>query len=132
MNENADRLREDILMFFDGRRQVYPLYEALEARLLRQHPETVLRVSKTQISFYDRRMYACVSFLRPRRKAEMPESWFTLTLGLPYPLASERVAARTEPYPGRWTTHIVLSRPEELDGELFEWVRQADEFARTK
>ena len=42
-----------------------------------------------------------------------------LTLGMPYPLESGRVAVKTEPYPGRWTTHILLSRPDELDEELF-------------
>lgn len=132
MPEDIDRIEEDTLMFFDGRRQVYPLYEAFAEQLLRQHPQTRIRVQKTQISFYGRHMYACVSFLRPRRKAELPENYFVLTLGLPYPLASDRAAAKTEPYPGRWTTHIVVSEPADLDGELFGWVRQAYEFAERK
>ena len=37
---------------------------------------------------------------------------------------SEQVAAKTEPYPGRWTTHFVLHRTPDLDEELFEWVGQ--------
>ena len=127
-----DRTKEDTLMFFDGHRAVYPLYEALEGELLRRYPQTEIRVQKSQISFYGRHMFACVSFLRPRRKAELPENYFVLTLGLPYPLPSERVAAKTEPYPGRWTTHIVLSAPEELDEELFGWVQQAYGFAEQK
>ena len=45
---------------------------------------------------------------------------------------SERVAAKTEPYPGRWTLHIVVSRPEELDEELLSWIREAYDFANTK
>lgn len=132
MNGDADRLREDILRFFDGHRAVYPLYEGLEARVLQLWPETRIKVQKTQISFSDRYMFACVSFLRPKRKAELPENYFVLTLGLSGPLASGRAAAQTEPYPGRWTVHIVLSRPEELDGELFDWVGQAHAFAKRK
>lgn len=128
----GERLREDTLMFFDGHRDIYPLYEAFEDRVLRLYPQTGIRVQKTQIAFYNRHMFACVSFLRPGRKAELPESYFVLTLGLPYPLESERVAVKTEPYPGRWTTHIVLSAPEELDGELFDWVEQAYAFAQSK
>ena len=82
-------------------------------------PETRVRVQKTQITFSNRRVYACVSLLRVKRKAELPEAWFTLTLGLPYPLESPLVAAKVEPYPGRWTTHIVIHDPSELDAELF-------------
>ena len=132
MDGQTDRLREDILMFFDGHRQVYPLYETLERELLRRWPQTGIKVGKSQISFSARHMFACVSFLRVRRKAELPESWFVLTLGLPYPLDSPRVAVKTEPYPGRWPTHILLSRPEELDGELYDWVGQAYAFAESK
>ena len=127
-----DAIRQDTLLFFAGHMQLYPLYEALEAELMRRWPQTRIKVQKMQISFLNRHMYACVSFLRPGRKAELPESYFVLTLGLAYPLASERVAVKTEPYPGRWTTHIVLSRPEQLDEELLAWVDQAYHFARFK
>ena len=132
MDGNASWIKEDTLRFFDGHRAVYPLYEEFEERLLRLYPQTTIKVQKTQISFYGRHMFACVSFLRPRRKAELPEDYFLLTLGLPYPLESERAAAKTEPYPGRWTTHIPVSSRSELDGELFGWVRQAYEFAESK
>ena len=55
-----------------------------------------------------------------------------LTLGLPAPLESDRVAAKTELYPGRWTTHFVISSPSDLDGELFDWIEQAYQFAQAK
>ena len=129
---DASRLEEDTLLFFAGHMAVYPLYKRFEAELLRRYPGTRIKVQKTQISFYDRHMFACVSFLRAKRKAELPESWFVLTLGLPGPILSERAAVKTEPYPGRWTNHIVLSREEDLDGELFGWLDQAYAFARCK
>ncbi len=132
MDDTSSRLQEDTLLFFSGRLEVYPLYEALLSQLLRRYPQTRIKVQKTQISFSDRYMFACVSFLRPKRKAELPENYFVLTLGLPGPLASERVAAKTEAYPGRWTTHIVVSRESDLDDELFTWLDQAHEFARRK
>lgn len=37
-----------------------------------------------------------------------------------------------EGYPGRWTMHIVIGEVEEMDEELFGWVRQAYEFANSK
>ena len=89
-------------------------------------------MQKTQITFYNSHVFACVSFARVKRKAELPEDWLTLTLGLPYPLESERVAVKTEVYPGRWTTHFVIGSKEELDGELLEWLEQAYAFSERK
>ena len=89
-------------------------------------------MQKSQISYYNRHLYACVSFLKVKKKAELPEDYFVLALGLSAPLESDRVAAKTEPYPGRWTTHFVISSPSDLDGELFDWIEQAYQFAQAK
>lgn len=89
-------------------------------------------MQKSQISYYNQRLYACVSFLKAKKKAELPEDYFVLTLGLSAPLESDRAAAITEPYPGRWTTHFVISSPSDLDGELFDWIEQAYQFAQAK
>ena len=86
-------------------------------------------MQKTQITYFHRHVFACISFARVKRKAELPESWLTLTLGLPCPLQSERVAVKTEPYPGRWTTHIVLGSEKELDEELLSWLDRAYDFS---
>ena len=127
-----DFMNPDVRMFFDPHPDSLQLYEAFAGEMAARFPETRVRVQKTQITFSNRRVYACVSFLRVKRKVELPASWFTLTLGLPYPLESPRVAAKVEPYPGRWTTHIVLSDPSELDAELLDWVEQAYAFAESK
>lgn len=132
MEESLNRVRQDTLLFFDGHADLLPLYEALEARLLAKYPQMNIRVQKTQISFFNRHLFACVSFLRPRKKAELPASYFVLTLGLPAPLSSPRVAVQTEPYPGRWTVHIALSAAADLDAELFGWIDQAYAFAEKK
>lgn len=125
-------MNQDELMFFDGHTGALPLYEAFSEKLLRQFPATSTRVQKTQITFSDRHVYACVSFARVKKKAELPDPYLVVTLGLPYPLNSDRVAVKTEPYPGRWTTHIVVSRPEELDGPFWGWVSEAHNFAENK
>ncbi|WP_330397617.1 DUF5655 domain-containing protein [Acutalibacter muris] len=86
----------------------------------------------TQITFSNRRVFACVSLMRVKRKAELPDPYIVVTLGLPYPLESRRVAAKTEPYPGRWTTHFVIGSTGELDQEFFAWVREAYDFSAAK
>jgi len=113
----------DTQLFFDGHRAALSLFAALEAELFARFPEAKKRVQKTQITYDHRHVFACVSFARVKRKAELPEAWLVLTLALPYPLDSERVAAKTEAYPGRWTTHIVIASEEELDEELFDWMK---------
>lgn len=127
-----DDLTGDVAAFFDQHEVVYPLYELFCEKLLVKFPDTRVKVQKSQISYYNRHLYACVSFLKVRKKAELPEDYFVLTLGLPAPLESGRVAAKAEPYPGRWTTHFVISDPSDLDEEMFGWVAQAYWFAQGK
>ena len=109
-----------------------PLYEAFADAVTKLYPETEIRVQKTQISFYDVHMFACVSFVRVKKKKELPDPYLVVTLGMPYPLESSRVAVKTEPYPGRWTTHIVIGETEEIDGELLSWLKEAHDFAKSK
>ena len=126
------KLDADTLMFFDRHMDVLPLYQAFEEILFDSFPVVNKRVQKTQITFSNRHVFACVSFARVKRKAELPMRFIVITLGLPAPLDSERVAVKTEPYPGRWTHHIVVNKPEELDEELLSWVREAYDFAAVK
>ena len=127
-----ESVRQDALLFFGRHPAAFPLCEALTEKLLSAFPQTVIRVRKTQMTFSGRHVYACVSLLRVRKKAELPDPYIVVTLGLPYPLDSDRVAAKSEPYPGRWTTHIVIGAPEEIDDELMTWAEQAYSFAQSK
>ena len=129
---DMDTAMQDALFFFDQHKAVYPLYELFQDKLLHCFPESRIKVQKSQISFYNRHLYACVSFLRVKKKAKLPEDYFVLTLVLPAPLESDRAAAQTQPYPGRWTTHFVISSPADLDEELFDWIEQAYNFAQAK
>ena len=122
----------DTLLFFDAHPDALPLLQALEDALFARFPETKKRVQKTQITYYHRHVFACVSFARVRRRAELPETWLTLTLGLPYPLDSPRAAGKTEVYPGRWTTHLVLGAAEDVDEELLRWLDEAYDFSERK
>ena len=127
-----DTAMQNTLLFFDQHQTVYPLYEHFQKTLFVRFPESRIKVQKSQISYYNRHLYACVSFLKVKKKADLPKEYFVLTLGLPAPLESDRVAAKTEPYPGRWTTHFVISTPSDLDEELFNWMEQAYNFAQSK
>ena len=127
-----DTTMQDALFFFDRHQAVYPLYECFQEKLLARFPESQIRVQKSQISYYNRHLYACVSILKVKKKADLPDDYFVLTLGLSASLESDRVAAKTEPYPGRWTTHFVVGSASDLDKELFDGIEQAYIFAQSK
>ena len=122
----------DIILFFDKHPDAMPLYEAFEDAVTKLYPDAEIRVQKSQISFYDVRMFACVSFARVKKKKELPEPYLVVTLGMPYPLESSRIAVKTEPYPGRWTTHIVIGDTGDIDDELICWLKEAHDFAKNK
>ena len=125
-------LDANTLMFFDQHLDMLPLYQAFEKLLFDSFPVVNKRVKKTQITFSNRHVFACVSFARVKRKTELPLRYMVITLGLPAPLDSERITVKTEPYPGRWTHHIVVSTLEELDEELLSWIKTAYTFADAK
>ena len=115
-----DPVIQDTMLFFDKHETAYPLYEQFQEKLLAHFPESQIKVQKSQISYYNRHLYACVSFLKVKKKSELSEVYFVLTLGLSAPLDSNRVAIKTKPYPGRWTTHFVISDLSDFDEELFD------------
>ena len=125
-------MNADILFFFNDHKDAFPFYERLEGLILEQIPDAKIKVSKTQISFSNKRGFAFVSFNPCRRAKERPEVWMTVTFGLSYRKDSPRIDVATEPYPNRWTHHIMVGSEEEIDAELMGWIREAAEFSARK
>ena len=121
----ADGPDPDVLQFFDGHGAALPLFLRLLEMLALAFPDANMRVQKTQITFFCRRAFACVSFARVKRKADLPPGYMVVTFSHPGPLGSCRAACSAQVRPGRWTHHVVVSSPEELDGELLEWIRES-------
>lgn len=107
-----------------------PLYELFRESMLTLEPDTVFSVKKTQISLQCGKMYGCVSL--PRRKAEREAGWLLITFGLPYQVRHERILTACEPYPNRWTHHMLLHSADEIDDTLLGWLREACAFAARK
>ena len=125
-------MNTDILFFFNDHVDALPLYERLEGLILEQIPDVKIKVSKTQISFSNKRGFAFVSFNPCRKAKERPNVWITVTFGLSYRKDSSRIDAATEPYPNRWTHHIMVGSEEEIDIELMGWICEAAEFSANK
>ena len=122
----------DILFFFGEHMEALPIYERLENAILTRIPDVKIKVAKTQITFANKRGFAFVSFNPCRRAKDRPAVWMTVTFGLSYRKESFRIDIATEPYPGRWTHHVMVGSAEEIDEELLSWIQEAAEFANVK
>lgn len=67
-----------------------------------------------------------------RRAKERPNIYIVITFGLGYRVESPRIDVATEPYPNRWTHHVLVASEEELDEELMGWVKEAAAFSAGK
>ena len=55
-----------------------------------------------------------------------------VTFGLEHRVDSSRIAVAIEPYPNRWTHHVIVQSADEIDDKLMGWIREAYEFALVK
>ena len=122
----------DILYFFGERMDVLPMYERLEEVILTRIPDVKIKVAKTQITFANKRGFAFVSFNPCRKAKDRPAVWMTVTFGLGYRKESSRIDAATEAYPNRWTHHVMVGTPDEIDEELLDWIQEAAAFSASK
>lgn len=119
------------LMLWDKWKQLLPLYEVLKKYLLEAYPDMKIKVSKSQISFYNRHMFAMVS--PPiRRKKDWPKEFIMVSFGLPYRIESSRIAMSVEAYPNRWTHHVIVENADAIDKTLLAWIDEAYSFSESK
>ncbi len=126
-----EALRQEEVLFFQGKAGALPLYLALREKLP-ELGEVEIQVKKTQISLIRRYIFGAVSFTPVRRAKDRPKDFITLTFGLGYRLDSPRIDAAVEAYPGRWTHHILIGSAGDLDGEVLAWLREAAAFAAAR
>lgn len=125
-------MEEEIYSFFREHMDALPIYERLEEEIRARIPDARMKVSKTQIGFSWKRGFAYASFLPVRKAKERPSVYLTVTFGLAYRQESPRIDAAVEPYPNRWTHHVMVGSPEEIDEELMGWIREAADFSAAK
>lgn len=121
-------MNEEEKLFFAGRDESLCLYEVFRQRLMHDVPDARVKVSKTQISFFLSRMFACVSFLPVKRKAERGDVFITVTFSLPYMNGNERCVC-SNPSPGRFTHHVLVRNLCDIDDELMVWINEAADAA---
>ena len=115
--------------FFEGREAELRIYRALETAVRRLIPDMTVRVLKSCVSFDDVRPFCYVSL---QRCGGRKGAYILASFGLEAPIADPRVAAVVEPYPNRWTHHVPVGDPAEVDDQLLAWIDWAHAFSKRK
>ena len=124
MDLEALRLAEEFFAAKDP--EVLAILRPLLLGALDRWPEVQIVTQRSQVEFRDPRPFCA---LYPPRAAKARKAHaLGFSLFLPRPVDSPRIAMTVEPYPGRWTNHMVLSSPEDLDEELWQWMAEARRF----
>lgn len=108
--------------FFEGFEDSRPLFDALRAMADVIGPYT-LRITRSQIAFVRARSFAWAWI--PERHLHRDAAPLVLTLGFRRRDPSARWKEVVEPKPGRFTHHLELYATEEIDAEVFVWLRDA-------
>ena len=124
-------MHPDELLFFDKMPAMLPVYARLREQLAAAYPDLGIRVGKSQISFRNRYGFASAS-LPWRRVKGWPAEYLLVSFGLARRLDDPRIAQAVEPYPNRWTHHVLVQTSEEVDETLLRWIDEAYWFAQSK
>lgn len=108
--------------FFAGRQDSKVIFDALCGAIDSIGPSE-LRVSKSQIAFADGRIFARV--WTPDQYLGSGHAPIVLTLGFRYRDPSARWKQIVEPAPGRFTHHLELCSPDDVDDQVRAWLAEA-------
>jgi hypothetical protein len=112
--------------FFAGYKDSRPIFEALREAIEELGPAE-MRVTKSQVAFYRQTAFAWAWV--PDRYLHGKHAPLVLTLSFRYRDSSPRWKEIVEPKPGRFTHHLELRGPADIDGEVCGWLRAAWEAA---
>lgn len=108
--------------FFAGHEQSMRIFQAVAGAVQAIGPAEV-RVSKSQIAFRRRVSFAYVWI--PEMYLGRGDVPLVLTVGLRRRDESPRWKQVVEPTPGRFTHHLELRIPSNVDADVHDWLREA-------
>ena len=117
-------------LFFMKQPELLPLYLEIERAVRDRLGDFEVVVQKSQITWKGPGSFAALWL--PRWKRPDGRIYVGLSFFLEFQVESPRIPYSTEPYPNRWTHHTIVSEPDQLDGELMGWLREAWDFAESK
>lgn len=124
-------MEKDESAFFAQQPEAAPLYEAVKAKLKMYFKDTTIKVTKSQIAFSSKRNFAFV-WLPLHKTKNRPAVYIILSFGLDHRIQSPRIEEAVEAYPCRWTHHMIVKDPAELDDEVMDWLQQAHALSQAR
>ncbi len=122
MDQAEDELAGALERFFNGQDLARQIFEAVRAAQERVGPAE-LRVSKSQVGFRRRRVFAMVWM--PEMYLHRKAAPLVLTVSLHERDGSPRWKEIVEARPGYFTHHLELYGPEEVDEAVRGWLQAA-------
>jgi hypothetical protein len=112
----------EIAAFFRHEPEVLPLFGAFAEAIRERHPEAEVRVQRSQISLRGPRPF-CAAWLpiRPGITGR-PDHYLVISFGLDREITNPRLVDTVEPYPGRWTHHVIIADTSDIDDALMSWI----------
>jgi hypothetical protein len=120
---------KNIETFFFKQPKQKSLFLAVEQMIHSIGPATI-QVMKSQISFGTHTKFAWVWLSPPSNKR--PENSIVLTFGVGRHIESEQIVQAVEPYPGRWTHHVIIQNEADLNNDVNQWLREAYAFSQSR
>jgi hypothetical protein len=131
MNMQSMDQIQDEERYFAGRPASLALYRFVRDEVLRAFPSAVADVQKTQITFRDPFVFACV-WLPPRPVKGHGDGHVVLSFSLDQPVDSPRVERPVQVRANCWTHHLWLSGPQDMDAQALQWVADSHALPRRR
>lgn len=117
--------------YFEAHPKALPLYEEVRERILGCFPDARINVQKSQIKYSSTRGFAYI-WLPPLKVRGRPEEYIVLSFILDRKMEHPRIEEAAKVRSDRWTHHIILSDPLQIDDEILAWLKQAMTLADRK
>jgi hypothetical protein len=109
--------------FFKGRPQSFRLFRLVRT-YIHSLGECKMKVSRTQISFSNRRQFAWV-WLPQVWTNSRPEGSITLSFRSNHLVRDKSIVEVVETYPGRWMHHVVIDGTSGFSSQVKAWIRRS-------
>lgn len=116
--------------FFAGKPEELQLFNAVR-ECVEPLGAVKIEATKTQVSFGTKRKFAWVWF-PPMWAKDRPEKSIVLTFGVGHQIKHGRIVQSVEPYPGRWTHHVIIQNISDIDQDVCGWLTEAYQFAERR
>jgi hypothetical protein len=111
--------------FFRGNNEHLSIYNELFSRL-NTLPKLIVKNRKSydkMVVFCYRKNFAYISLLD--ESGLFIDNGFRIVFSLTQQICHPRIAAITEPHPGRFSHHVIVKTHDDIDDQLFGWLKQA-------